>query len=117
VCPSVATLTAVKSRITYIESKADELTGLARIGRVSLSKTGQTIYYRGDAFRRFRGFKANYYKVGSGEEYWISGPKKDGSDRLYSQAVPVEIDEDAREEYWTTIGGLPHRASESVANR
>ncbi len=106
----------MKARIMYIESKADGLTGPARIGRVSFSKTGRTIYYQGDAFRRFRGFKANYYKVGTGEEYWISGPKKNGSDRLYSEAVPVEVDEDAREEYWTTIRGLPDRASETVAN-
>jgi hypothetical protein len=107
----------MKARIMYIESKADGLTGPARIGRVSFSKTGRTIYYRGDAFRRFRGFKANYYKVGSGEEYWISGPRKDGSDRLYSEAIPVEIDEDAREEYWTTIRDSPDRVRDSVANR
>ena len=101
----------------YIESKAEGLTGPARIGRITFSKTGQTIYYRGDTFRRFRGFKANYRKVGTGEEYWISGPKTDGSDRLYGGALPVEIDEDVRDEYWTTIRGLPDRASESVANR
>jgi hypothetical protein len=107
----------MKSRIMYIESKAQGLSGPARIGRVSFSKTGQTIYYRGDAFRRFRGFKANYYKVGTEDEYWISGPKKDGSDRLYGEALPVEIDEDVREEYWTTIRGVPDRVSEGVANR
>jgi hypothetical protein len=92
----------------YIESKADGLTGPARIGRVSFSKTARTLYYRGESFRSLKGagFKANYYKVGTGEDYWISGPKKDGSDRLYGEAVPVEIDEDAREEYWTAIPRL-----------
>lgn len=47
----------------YIESKADGLAGPPRIGRVTFSKTGQTLYYRGDAFRSLKGagFKANYY--------------------------------------------------------
>src|SRR2546422_5990096 len=58
----------VKPRIMYIESKAEGLTGPARIGRVSFSKTGRTLYYRGDEFRSLKGsgFKENYYKVGTG---------------------------------------------------
>lgn len=32
----------MKSRIMYIESKAGGLSGSARIGRVTLSKTGET---------------------------------------------------------------------------
>jgi len=35
----------MKSRIMYIESKAGGLTGPARIGRVTFSKSGATIYY------------------------------------------------------------------------
>src|SRR3954469_14523805 len=92
--PVGGNLDAVKSRIMYIESKADGLTGPARIGRVTFSKRGSTIYYQGRAFQSLKGsgFKANYYDVETGEHYWISGPKKDGSDRLYGEAVPVEID-------------------------
>ena len=103
----------------YIELKAGGLTGPARIGRVTFSKTGRTIYYRGREFRSLdgSGFKANYYDVATGEEHWISGPKKDGSDRLYGERVPVEIDDDVREEYWTVIRGQPSRVNESVANR
>jgi hypothetical protein len=103
----------------YIESKGTGGTGPARIGRVTFSKSGRTIYYRGQEFRSLdgAGFKANYFDAASGEEYWISGPKKDGSDRLYGERIPVEIDEDVREEYWTTIRGQPHRAKEPVANR
>jgi hypothetical protein len=103
----------------YIESKAAGLSGgPARIGRVSFSKTGVTIYYRGDKFRRLdpRGYKANYYKVGTGEEYWISGAKKNGEDRLYGERVPVEVDEDVRNEYWTEIRGEPERVNESDSN-
>lgn len=103
----------------YIESKARGLTGDARIGRVSFSKTGRTLYYRGRAFQSLRGtgFKANYYDIATEEEYWISGPRKDGADRLYGEPLPVEIDEDVREEYWTQIRGQPQRVRDSVANR
>ena len=103
----------------YIESKAEGLTGPARIGRVTFSKTGRTIYYQGLEFASLRGsgFKANYYDVATGAEYWISGPKRDGSDRLYGERIPVEIDDDVREEYWTEIRRQPDRADERVANR
>jgi len=49
----------MKSRIMYIESKAEGLTRPARIGRVTFSKSGATIYYQGKAFQslRGRGFK------------------------------------------------------------
>lgn len=53
------------------------------------------------------GFKGNYFEIESGESYWISGPKRDGSDRLYGERLPIEIDDDVRVEYWTTLRGLP----------
>jgi hypothetical protein len=62
-------------------------------------------------------FKAKYFKVDTGEQYWISGPRKDGSDRLYGERVPVEIDDDVRDEYWTEIRGTPERKDETAANR
>jgi hypothetical protein len=93
----------------YIERKAGRLTGEARIGRVTYSKSGSTIYYRGKGFRSLKGagFKANYFDVENEEEYWISGCHKDGCDRLYGERLPIEIDEDVREEYWTEIRKLP----------
>ena len=104
----------MKSRIMYIENKgAGELAGPARIGRVTFSQTGKTLYYRGLSFqsRKGGGFKSNYFCVETGEAYWISGPKKNGGDRLYRQRDAVEIDADVRDEYWTTIRGRPqHRA-------
>jgi hypothetical protein len=98
----------MKSRIMYIESKANGLTGPARIGRVTFSKTGATLYYGGRSFRSLKGdgFKANYYDVETGEQYWISGPKRNGQDGLYASNVSAEIDEDVRDEYWREIRGL-----------
>jgi hypothetical protein len=95
----------------YIERKAGSLTGPATIGRVSFSKTGKTIYYQGRAFQSQKGagFKSNYFELSSGEEYWISGPKRNGADSLYATNIPVAIDEDAREEYWAKIRRRPER--------
>ena len=99
----------MKPRIMYIERKAGLSGGEARIGRVTFSKTGQTIYYAGRTFQKIPGggFKANYYEETSGDEYWISGPRKDGKDRLYGERVAVVIDEDVRAEYLTEIRKLP----------
>ncbi|HEX3739063.1 MAG TPA: hypothetical protein VHV29_04995 [Terriglobales bacterium] len=100
---------AKRSRIMYIESKAEGLVGPARIGRVFYNKTGCTLQYREQKFQSLKGsgFKSNYREVGTRDEYWISGPRRDGADRLYTSNIPVEIDEDIREEYWTTIRRKP----------
>lgn len=95
-----------KTRILYLESKAGSSNGPARIGRVTLSKTGRSLTYQGRTFRSLkgRGFKANYFDVETGEEFWISAPRKDGQDRLYTQSTrAVEIDDDVADEYWREI--------------
>jgi len=101
----------------YVECKAGGLTGSARIGRVSFSRTGRTLYYRDQRFQSLKGagFKANYFDLDTKDDYWISGPKRDGSDRLYGEREPIEIDEDVREEYWRDIRRQPQRAAERVA--
>ena len=96
-----------KNRIMYIEFKGDNLVGPARIGRVTFSKSGKSIHYKGKTFETLKGsgYKANYFDVETGERYWISGCKKDGTDGLYTTSV--EIDEDVRAEYWSEIRGKP----------
>lgn len=103
----------------YLENKAEGLSGPARIGRVTFSKSCRSIHYGGRSFRSLRGagYKANYVDVDTGEQYWISGPRKDGADRLYGERVPVDIDEDVRVEYWSVLRERPDRAHEAVANR
>src|SRR5215469_7111165 len=95
----------MKPRIMYIERKSGQISGPARIGRFTFSRSGQTIDYRGHRFYPALGLKANYCDWETGELYWISGCKKGGGDRLYRGTI--EIDEDALEEYWTEIRGLP----------
>lgn len=93
----------------YIEAKQGGLTGPARIGRMTFSKTGATLFYAGRSFQTLkgRGFKANYFEVETGDYYWISGPKKNGQDSLYATHVRPEVDADVQVEYWTRIRGLP----------
>lgn len=102
----------------YIEDKSKGLSGPARIGRVTFSKSGRTLYYGDQAFQSLKGegYKANYFETTTGDWYWISGPRRDGADRLYGERVPVHVDEDAREEYWVTIRRLPEFASAQTAN-
>ena len=107
-----------KSRIMYIERKAESLNGTARIGRVTFSRSGRTVEYQGRRFQKSRsGYKSNHFDVETGDEYWISGPRRDGQDRLYPQSLqPVEIDEDVREEYWTTIRRCPSASARTRSN-
>jgi hypothetical protein len=108
----------MRSRIMYIEYKGAGLTGPARIGRVSFSKTGKTLYYGGMTFQSLKGsgFKSNYFEIESGDQYWISGCKRDGSDRLYGERVDIEIDDEVRAEYWTEVRQQPENKAKSVSN-
>jgi hypothetical protein len=109
----ISTTIMGRQRIMYIESKGGEnnLIGDARIGRVTFSKTGKSIHYKGLTFETLSGtgFKANYFDVETGDHYWISGCKKNGADRLYGERLPIFIDEDVREEYWTEIRNMPEK--------
>ena len=113
----------MKSRIMYIELKSNQSDmGPASIGRVTFSQTGKTIYYCGKRFQSTKGggVGGNYYDLDTGDEYWISGCKKNGQDRHWAGSGPVEIDEDVREEYWTQVRGQPensHKVTLAHKNR
>ena len=108
-----------KTQIMYIQDNSGFTEG-PRIGRVSFSKTGKTLYYGECEFHSLGGYgwKANFYDensrcpdAGTVSHYWISGCKKDGQDTLYPDTVL--IDEDAREEYWLNIRNLPDQVKDS----
>lgn len=87
----------MKTRMMYIENK---VTGEAHIGLVAFSRTHKTVYYKDKELARIPkgGIYGNHYDVKTGEEYWISGPKKRGGDHHY-EPTNLIIDEDVREEY------------------
>ena len=93
------------ARIMYVELKSgfsDD--GPAWIGRVRFSKTGRTIYYRGLTLRRRQGVTGNHVDVQTGNEYWVSGVKHDGSNRHPAGGRgPIHVDEDVAEEYQSIL--------------
>jgi hypothetical protein len=75
----------IKQKIKYIELKSGGRShnGNAWIGFVSFSKSGKTIYFDGKSFQSLSGMgiSGNYFEIETGNEYWISGVKKNMSDR------------------------------------
>ncbi|MGE3483290.1 MAG: 1-deoxy-D-xylulose-5-phosphate synthase [Nitrospira sp.] len=97
----------MKSQIMYVEQKTDGLAGPGVICRVQFSKTGKTIYLDGRSLQSLKGtgYKANYFDTVTGDQFWVSRPKKSGQDTLYSGTIVVT--DDAQEEYWTEIRNRP----------
>lgn len=88
--------------LKYIELKTGfGSSGPAWISRVTLSRSKTTVYFNGRALKKVRGggISGNYIDVETGEEYWISGVKKSGTDRHWAGSGPVYIDKDVVEEY------------------
>ena len=91
--------------ILYIELKSgysDD--GPAWIGKVRYSKTGQTVYFNNKGFQRYAGISGNYIDVETGEEYWISGVKKNGEDRHWAGSGKVLIDRKIISKYLAITG-------------
>ncbi|MDQ0619213.1 hypothetical protein [Arthrobacter globiformis] len=95
-------------RIMYVQLKTGFNTdrGPAWITRLRFSKSWQTAYFRGRTLERYGGFDSNFYGLDTGEEFWISGPKRDRTDVRYSSQQP-EIEEDVRAEYEAFLNGAP----------
>ena len=86
----------------YIENKDGDLYGAdARVGWVTFSRTGKTVYYKDKVLKRASGggISGNHYDEATGEEYWISGIKKRGTNTHWATGGHVEIDDDAHDEY------------------
>ena len=92
----------MKTEIRYIELKSGfSDNGPAWIGRVEFSKSGQTVYFNDSALKKLKvpGIGANHFDIETGEEYWVSGVKKDGTDRHWAGGGKVMIDEEIIDEY------------------
>jgi len=88
--------------LKYIELKAgfgDR--GPAWIAKVELSKSKTTLYFNGSALCRAKGggVSGNYFDIETGEEYWVSGAKKNGEDRHWAGSGRVLVEAAALEEY------------------
>ena len=82
----------------YIELKSgftDD--GPAWIGLVEFSKSGRTAYFNNKAFKHAG--KGHYGDIETGENYWISGVKKNGEDRHIFGKGKIQVDKMIVDEY------------------
>jgi hypothetical protein len=97
----------MKTEVKYLELKSGfSHNGPAWIGLVSFSKSGKTIYFDGKAFQKLggMGISGNYFDLESGDEYWISGVKKDMTDRYKFGGGKILVEKRISTEYLQVIG-------------
>lgn len=93
--------------LKYIELKTGfSGNGPAWIANVSGSRTGKTIYFNGRALQRCggQGIQGNYLDVETGEEFWVSGLKKNGCDRHWAGSGKVRVEAAAVAAYLSLVG-------------
>lgn len=92
--------------LKYIELKTGyDDNGPAWIARVKPSKSGRTLYFNGRALRQSgRGASGNHVDITTGQMFWVSGVKRDGTDRHWAGSGKVFIEASAVEEYLSLVG-------------
>ena len=96
-----------REQMLYIELKSGgNDSGPAWIGLAKLSGSGRTVYFNGMALKRAGGqcVAGNHYDLESDDEYWVSGVKKDGSDRHWAGGGVVMVDSRVLDEYLALRG-------------
>ncbi len=96
----------MKSQLTYIELKTGYSdNGPAWIGLVEFSKTGQTLYFENKALKKQKipGSNSTHYDIETGDEYWVSGVKKNGQDRHWAGNGKIMIDKNCIDDYLSFI--------------
>mgnify|MGYP001803159276 CR=1 FL=1 len=90
----------MKKEIIYVEKtngyNHDEE---AWIGYGLFNRTRKTIYFNGRVFGKGRSRVGNFLDIKTGEEFWVSGVKKNGQDRHWTGKGKINIDESAMQEY------------------
>ena len=99
----------MKRQLSYIELKTGYSdNGPAWIGLVEFSKTGQTLYFDNKALKRQKNgtCKSNHYDIETGNEYWVSGIKKNGQDRHWAGNGKIMIDKNSIEDYLSITNAI-----------
>jgi hypothetical protein len=90
----------MKAELIYVELKSGYGdNGPAWIGKGLFNRTRQTVYFNGQILKRGQGISGNHYELQTGDEYWISGVKKKGTDRHWAGSGIISIDETVVDEY------------------
>jgi hypothetical protein len=93
--------------LRYIELKSGYAdNGPAWIASVTLSRSGRALYFGHKLLKRGGGqlVSGNYFDAETGEEYWVSGVKKDGHDRHPAGSGMIGIESGAVNEYLALVG-------------
>ncbi|MCU0440091.1 MAG: hypothetical protein MUC49_19560 [Raineya sp.] len=93
----------MRTEILYVELKQGH-SGPAWIGYGHFSKSGQTVYFDGKVLKKEQGIISNHFDIENGDEYWISGVKKNGTDRHWAGSGKIYIDKTVIDDYLKIIG-------------
>jgi len=88
--------------LKYVELKSGfGANGPAWIDLVTPTKSGRGFRFQDKLLLRATGggIAGNYFDEATGEEYWVSGPKKNGEDRHYTGRGPVTVTDAAKTAY------------------
>ena len=89
-----------KTKIMYVELKTGDLhRGPAWVSEIRFTKSGRGVYFRDKLLRRGNGVSGNCFDEETGDEYWISGLKREGGDRHWAGGGKIFVHDDAVEEY------------------
>ena len=94
----------MKPAILYIEQGSGNHNGTAWIGKATFSKSGRTVYFNSQAFKKSHGAWGNHRDLMSGDEYWVSGIKKNGQDRHWAGGGKILVDRSIVSEYLEFMG-------------
>jgi hypothetical protein len=100
----------MKPIVKYIEHKPAEHTdrGSAWIARVWPSSSGKTLYFNGMALKRGSDADSTHFDLVTGEQYWVSGVKKRGSNRQWGLGSPIQIERSLVQWYRNHVQGKGH---------
>lgn len=91
--------------LKYIELKTGfNDNGPAWIARVKLSKSGRTVYFNGRALKQGSICAGNFIDLETGESFWVSGVKRDGTDRHWAGSGKILLEAAALDEYLALVG-------------
>lgn len=94
----------MKAEIIYVELKSGfSDNGPAWIGKGIYTRTRKMVYFNGQVFKRSKGIAGNHVDQENGDEYWISGVKRDGADRHWAGSGKIIIDQQSINEYLEII--------------
>ena len=104
----------MKSSLVYVELKSGHSdNGPAWIGKAEYSKSKRMLYFNGMALRQLarRQNCETHVNPETGDHYWVSGAKRDQTDRHWAGSGKIMVDEGVVREYLEYVGATQLRSS------